>query len=193
MFIFTFTLYDPCRNENGGVRAARAEEEKRTESLLAEISAGSREALSGLYELMGGQVYGYALSIVKNHHEAQDIQQDVFVKIWSCAGQYRPGTKARAWIYTITKNLSLTSLRKSSRVSGQMPPEQACPEEPQRNGVLKMLLEELPPKERQIVMLHAMGAKHRETAQVMDLPLATVLSKYARTLKKLRKRLEEEE
>lgn len=74
-----------------------------------------------------------------------------------------------------------------------MPPEQACPEEPPRSGVLKMLLEELPRKERQIVMLHAMGAKHRETAQVMGIPLATVLSKYARTLKKLRKRLEEEE
>ena len=119
MFIFTLTLYDSCRNEDGGVRAARAEEEKKAETLLAEITAGSREALSGLYELMGGQVYGYALSIVKNHHEAQDIQQDVFVKIWSCAGQYRPGTKARAWIYTITKNLSLTSLRKAAGFRGK--------------------------------------------------------------------------
>ena len=55
MFIFTLTLYDSCRNEDGGVRAARAEEEKKAETLLAEITAGSREALSGLYELMGGR------------------------------------------------------------------------------------------------------------------------------------------
>ena len=41
MFIFTLTLYDSCRNEDGGVRAARAEEEKKAENLLAEITAGS--------------------------------------------------------------------------------------------------------------------------------------------------------
>ena len=47
--------------------------------------------------------------------------------------------------------------------------------------------------EQQIVMLHAVsGMKHRETAQLLDMPTATVLSKYSRAIKKLRTAMEAE-
>ena len=49
-------------------------------------------------------------------------------------------------------------------------------------------------QERQILMLHAVtGLKHREIAEIMGIPLATVLSKYARSLKKLKHILQETE
>ena len=58
---------------------------------------------------------------------------------------------------------------------------------------LEMAMSALSPEERQIVSLHAIaGLKHRETAELMGLPLATVLSKYHRALSKLKKRLKEE-
>ena len=48
--------------------------------------------------------------------------------------------------------------------------------------------------ERQIVMLHSMaGMKHREIAEIVDMPVSTVLSKYNRSLKKLRQSLEVKE
>ena len=48
-------------------------------------------------------------------------------------------------------------------------------------------------QERQILILHAVtGLKHREIAEMLGMPLATVLSKYARSLKKLKKALEED-
>ena len=58
--------------------------------------------------------------------------------------------------------------------------------------MLRMVLQVLSEEELQIVMLHAVaGCKHREIAQLLELPLPTVLSKYHRALKKLRKQWEE--
>ena len=58
--------------------------------------------------------------------------------------------------------------------------------------MLQMVLQVLSEEELQIVMLHAVaGCKHREIAQLLELPLPTVLSKYHRALKKLRKQWEE--
>ena len=53
--------------------------------------------------------------------------------------------------------------------------------------VLEKVLHTLTDSERQIVMLHAVaGVKHREIAAILDMPTATVLSKYSRAIKKLR-------
>ena len=60
--------------------------------------------------------------------------------------------------------------------------------------ILRETLGTLEGEERQIILLHALsGLKHREIASLMTLPLSTVLSKYSRGLKKLKKRLEGEE
>ena len=58
-------------------------------------------------------------------------------------------------------------------------------------AVLQAALGALDDQERQAVLLHAVsGLKHREIAEILELPLPTVLSKYHRALKKLRKQLE---
>ena len=62
---------------------------------------------------------------------------------------------------------------------------------PEERAALKAALESLTDAERQIVLLHAAsGLKHREIGKLLDLPLATVLSKYHRAVKKLRAQLE---
>lgn len=160
---------------------------------LVAIAEKKQEALEELYSNMADGVFGYALSILKNHHEAQDVQQEVFVKIWACASQYRPGTNARAWIYTITRNLATSVLRKSLKNSGAEVPEIPHNDAPVEDRLaLNALLNLLGDEERQIVMLHTQGMKHREIAGLMQLSLSTVLSKYNRSLKKLKKCLEDE-
>ena len=60
--------------------------------------------------------------------------------------------------------------------------------------LLRACMEQLGGEERRIFLLHAVaGFKHREIAEFMELPLATVLSKYSRAVKKMRKYLEEAE
>ena len=165
--------------------------------LLAAVAAGEQEALAQMYHQTRSAVYGLALSYVKNAHDAQDITQDTFVQIWDNAPQYRTKGSPMGWILTIARNLALMKLRRQQR-QGELDEEQwqAIPADAPNVShedrlLLQNALEALEEQERRIVVLHAVtGLKHREIAALLELPLATVLSKYHRALKKLKLRLE---
>ena len=171
-------------------------ERKALDSLLSGIAAGDREALGQLYHRTRAAVYGLALTYVKNACDAQDITQDTFVRIWENAPQYRPGSPM-GWILTICRNLALMKLRQRERQAELSEEEwDAIPAEcaglpPEDQYLLQQALAQLNDQERQVVLLHAAaGLKHREIAGLLHIPLATVLSKYHRALKKLRSQLE---
>lgn len=173
------------------------EGKKELEQLLLEVAAGDRQALGRLYDGARVAVYGTALSYLKNVQDAQDVTQDTFVRIWDCAVQYRPQGTPMAWILTITRNLARMKLRQDGRqVEMEESYWDAVPEEgpevsPEDRQVLQDALAVLGDQERQVVVLHAVtGLKHREIAAILELPLATVLSKYQRARKKLRTYLE---
>ena len=170
----------------------------RLETLLAGVAAGDREALGSLYAAAKGAVYAMALGILKDPQDAQDVTQDVFVRVWDSAVSYRPQGSPMAWLLTITRNMALMRLRQGARTGPideaaweKLPASGLAPEE---RTALRAALESLTDAERQIVLLHAAsGLKHREIGQLLDLPLATVLSKYHRAIKKLRAQLEGDE
>ena len=60
------------------------------EQLLLRTGQGDREAFARLYSLTRDGVYALALSLLHDAHEAQDIAQDTFVKVWESAPAYRP-------------------------------------------------------------------------------------------------------
>lgn len=156
-------------------------------------------ALSELYEKTKKSVYGFALSVLKNPHDAEDILHDVYMQIISYAGSYTEMQKPMAWIITITRNLCFMKLRKNNRISADGDCE-AFDGENVRVDVttedkllLNACMQILSDEDRQIVMLHAVaGFKHRETAELLSLTLPAVLTKYNRALKKLGKFLERE-
>ena len=164
------------------------------ENYIAKIAAGDQETLTLLYQQTSAAVYGFALSILKNKQDA-----DTYIQIWNAAGGYTPKGKPLAWIFTITRNLALMRIREQSRTVTIEPEswqslfadEPAVTSEDQL--VLASLMETLSDQERQIVVLHAMtGLKYREIAELLNLRLPTVLSKYNRALKKLRNVLKED-
>ena len=55
--------------------------------LLSGVAAGKHEALAALYRRTKAAVYGMALSYLHNAHDAQDLTQDVFVRVWDCAAR----------------------------------------------------------------------------------------------------------
>ena len=159
---------------------------------IARIAGGDQEALAELYDRTRPAVYGFALSILKNVHDAEDVLHDAYLQVWHAAGQYRSQGKPRAWLMTIVRNLSLSRLREQSRTESLSQEDwqdrfasvPAVTEEDRLT--LGALLAALGDQERQIVTLHALGGlKHREIAAMLALPLPTVLSKYSRALKKL--------
>lgn len=166
------------------------------DELLVEISKGNNTAFEKLYIETKSSVYGYALSLLKDSHKAEDVLQDTYVKIMTASHLYTPGTKPIAWILTITRNLCLMKFRENNRY-GEMPEyEEVAVESHEAHFENKMVLNAamkvLSSEESSIVVMHCVtGLKHREIAEIMSLPLSTVLSKYNRALKKLREELKE--
>lgn len=162
------------------------------------IADGDKKSLGALYEITRSAIYGFALSIIKNPADAEDILHDVYVHIYGGAKTYKSRGKPMAWMLTITKNLALIRLRDQSKADLMPSEEMYFVHNPsvtdEDRMVLQAILRELQDEERQIVVLHSLtGLKHREIATLLEMPLSTVLSKYNRALKKLRKILKEEE
>ena len=164
------------------------------------IAEKSEQDFGNLYKQTSASVYSYALSILKNTFDAEDVMHDCFLRIYGAAPFYRPDGKPMRWILTITRNLCLERLKEKTRFV----------EATEENGLealfsreditaeQKILAEScmnlLTDEERQIVVLHAVaGLKHREIAGQMDLALPTVLSKYSRAMKKLRTKCQKED
>ena len=167
------------------------------EDCIARIAGGDKDALADLYNRTRPAVYGFALSIVKNAHDAEDILHDACLQVWNAAGGYRRQGKPMAWLLTVARNLALMRLRERGKTQELTDeewsalPARAPDVTTEDRHVLRAALSVLSEQERQVVMLHAVtGLKHREIAQLLELPLATVLSKYRRALKKLNLLLE---
>ena len=163
------------------------------EGLLAGLAAGDRDSLAALYHRTRAAVYGLALSYLKNGHDAEDVTQDTFVRAWDKADQYRPQGKPLGWLLAIARNLALMKLRDRGK-SQDLPEDQwenLAIENPmvtlEDRQLLTAAMAVLTDQERQVVILHAVtGLRHKEIAALLEIPLATALSKYHRALKKLK-------
>ena len=166
---------------------------------LLGIAGKDSQALADLYDCTSASVYAFALSVLKNTQDAEDILHDCYLRIWSAAPGYHSSGKPMAWILTITRNLCLLKIRERSRIS-DIPSEDwesylhVCENaSPEDKLMITECMKLLSDQERQILVLHAVaGFKHRETAKLLALPLPTVLSKYNRALKKLKNHMEKE-
>lgn len=167
------------------------------EMLIMKIAHGDQAALAALYERYREAVFGFALSCLRDRDLAEDALQETFLQVWSAAPRYvARGCSPMTWLLGITKNVSRTMRRKQLTLLDEDAPE--IPEtldrylEVENRMVTRAVLSKLGETEREIVMLHAVaGLKHREIAEMLQLPLSTVLSKYNRSLKKLQKMLGE--
>lgn len=168
------------------------------DACLTQLAAdpADQAAMRALYERTSASVYAFALSMLKNRSDAEDVLHDCYVLLYTAAKSYRSAGKPLAWILTIAKNLALKKLRARARTAAP-PPEEAledpafCAQAPlEERMIVRACLAQLGAQEREIVVLHAVaGWKHREIAAFLALPLPTVLSKYRRALKKLREAL----
>lgn len=166
---------------------------------LSAIAAQDSQALGQLYDYTSAPVYAFAFSVLKNSQDAEDVLHDCYLQIFSAASGYRSYGKPMAWILTIARNLCLLKLRERQKIS-DIPQEdwepylESCEGvSPEDKLVLTECMNRLSSEERQIVVLHAMADfRHREIAELLELPLPTVLSKYNRSIKKLKKYLRKE-
>lgn len=172
----------------------------RDEELLKRVADGDQEAFYELYRSTDRTIYSFILSILKNPQDAEEVMQETYLKVWTGAASYQSQGKPLAWMFTIARNLCYMRFRDQKHqadvgldeLNGEEIGEVCLPLEQMTDAiVLKAALSILKEDERQIVLLHA-SLKHREVAAGLQMPLATVLSKYNRAMKKLQQYLREE-
>jgi RNA polymerase sigma-70 factor (ECF subfamily) len=157
------------------------------------MQEGSEEAFEMVYNLTKKQVFFTIYAIMKDYGLSEELMQDTYIKIRQNISKYNLNTNAYAWIIRIARNLSINAYHKRKKelmtdeVENDFLFHSSCEDSMIDNMLLKKLLTTLPLEEREVIMLHTLGFKHREIAQKINKPLGTVLWLYNKAIKKLNK------
>jgi RNA polymerase sigma-70 factor (ECF subfamily) len=165
--------------------------------LMARLISRDQRALVELYRRHARRLYPLIRRIVTNEGLAEEILQDVFVRLWTRASLYRAEEgHLLAWLITMARNLALDALRKDVRWRGQLEFEESLHEGPpaERAGAdvdttlsVRHALRTLPDDQRRAVELaYFSGMTHAELAEHLNQPLGTVKSRLRLALDKLR-------
>ena len=165
------------------------------------------EALSFLDAL-----YRTALRMTRSEADAEDLVQETYIRAFRFREQFTPGTNLKAWLFRILTNTFINTYRRRQtqpefteldgvdefslykRMSDLRTSSGAGnPETEFLNGIVdrevKDALGELPEKFRQVVLLDVEGFSYKEIAEMVDIPIGTVMSRLHRGRKFLQKRL----
>lgn len=135
--------------------------------------SGDMEGLYFLYVRFGDDVFRYVNSLVKDHHEAEDITQSVFLKLVTVLRTYepRPDIPFVAWVLRVARNLALDQMKDRraipyEEVSPQVSDHRQIGDE--RRKDLRSALEQLPEEQRNVLILrHIRGFSPPEIAAVL--------------------------
>ena len=174
------------------------------EGLFEKIANGEYAAFTELYYASYRQIYGFLLALTKNKEDAEDLLQNTYIRIRNGSHLYRKQGTPMTWMCAVAKNQFLDFVRKKSKgvsvdfdevekyVSEGLGTGVKQHKDVENEMVLEKAFEILNKQERTIVVLHMIdGLKHREISKITGIPLSTVLSKYNRSLKKLREFIKE--
>ena len=146
------------------------------------------------------RLWRFSLSLTKHHTLAQDLVQDSCVRAMERSGQFQPGTRMDAWVFQIARSIWLNELR--SRRIREVDPD-ADPDDlagaefaPDRMVLRSQVFTQvmtLPETHREAVFLvYVEGFSYAETAELMDIPIGTVMSRLASARRQLSDRLARE-
>lgn len=135
----------------------------------------------------------YARGLTGDSHRADDLVQDTLERAWSRYSRWQRRGDLRAWMFGIMHNRYIDGLRASARRAEDSPPE-GLPEVPvrasQADGLemrdLDRCLQALPPEQRTVLLLIGVEElSYQQTAQALDVPLGTVMSRLSRARERL--------
>lgn len=173
---------------------APTDENSRDILLMERIGAGDHRAFRELVERHQNAVVGTVAKMLGNPSEAEDISQQVFLRVWRHAKRYRPDAKFTTYLFTITRNLVFNESRRRKRRKEVSSDERedtshaGTPDDPSRQPDAELLQTELraavdkaisalPEQQRMAVVLRRYEQMpYEEIATVLDLSVSAVKS-----------------
>jgi RNA polymerase sigma-70 factor (ECF subfamily) len=170
---------------------------------------GSEEAFSELLGFYLKPVFNFVFRMAGNAKDAEDITQEVFIKLWKNLKKYEPGKNFKAWLFSIARNTAIDWLRKRKNISfsefedeegenqlfnlvpdaGPWPDELAVKAE--NSKIMDEMVGKLPVIYKEVIVLRYKNQfTFEEIGKITKRPLNTVKSQHQRALNSLRKLLD---
>jgi RNA polymerase sigma-70 factor (ECF subfamily) len=152
-------------------------------SVVMKAQRGDEEAFSAIVRAYHTPIFNYVLRSVGDREHAEDLTQDVFLRVWRALPKYAFRAKLSTWIFQVAKNVVLDDIRsKKNRLqSVELVPElaPAAPEAPVEQAdairALWIAVEQLSVDlKTALVLRDVIGLSYNEIAATLDVPLATV-------------------
>jgi RNA polymerase sigma-70 factor (ECF subfamily) len=162
--------------------------------LVMRYRSGERAALDALIRRHLTRVYRFAFRYVRNEHDAEDIAQETFVRMWRHLDQYDPSYQFSTWLLQIAKHAAIDAFRKRARTIPTVDIESLAASgdliADVRTGdarPLTVALEHLPTNDRLVLILrYQRELTFREIGAALGVPLHTAKSRHRRALVRLR-------
>ena len=167
-------------------------DEKELKKLFDEFKEDNKSNFEKFYLKYNKLVYGIAFSILKNKEDSEDIVQIVFSKLYSLSKENFPSKSEASWIYSLTKNETISFLRKqSNNINFDNIYEIQDYNNEINNAIDKIefnsLIDKLNELEKQIVSLKIIsGFSFDEIGRLLKLPTGTVKWKYYKSINNLK-------
>ena len=175
---------------------------------MAQVKLGDTDALRSLIEAHQHRIIGTVAKMLGDDSDAEDIAQQVFIRVWKSAARYEPTAKFTTWLFKITRNLVFNELRRRKRhptqsldaVNSDDRPMQApdhtvkAPDtallDDEMQAAIQRAIDELPETQRMAVILRRYeDVSYEEIGEVLDLSVPAVKSVLFRARTELREKL----
>jgi RNA polymerase sigma-70 factor (ECF subfamily) len=160
---------------------------------------GREEALELLIKKYLKPIYGYVFRFVQNQQDAEDLTQEIFLKMWRNLKKFKKEKNFKSWLFKIAKNTCFDFLRKKKRdlalnlenldILADFAP--SLIEEVEKENLIEKIkkeIEKLPLKMQKVLDLYYnFGLNFREISEVLGEPVNTIKSRHRRAIYRLKK------
>ena len=167
------------------------------QSLIQRIHQRDTNALSELYDLFSSKVYSLTAMILGEDMAAQEVTQDVFMKVWDKPESYRDEQgKFGSWLLTVARRAAIDRLRRENRqflIAASLDDDEFpelrdfAEDDENRWRELHLLMEGLPPDQREtLVLSYYRSMSQSDISAYLNVPLGTIKTRMKLAMDKLR-------
>lgn len=168
--------------------------------LMTRYQAGDEAAFTGLYRAIADRVYGYLVRSTGDRTTADDLLQEVFLKIHRFRASYRPGSPVLPWAFAIAHHAAVSRARSAGRrarreesredLSDAAAPEPDAPIDDSRLEEVQAAIDELPPSQREaLLLLKVSGLSLKEAADATGASVTAIKLRAHRAYEAIRLRV----
>ncbi|MEX0741110.1 MAG: RNA polymerase sigma factor [Pseudohongiella sp.] len=163
---------------------------------------GDRKAFHLLYQQHVGRVYAICWRLMGDRQKAEDVSQEVFVKVWQCLPDFKGDSSFATWLHSIATRTAIDCWRRDKRLSfvdpdqidGMFDQDQSAAVTDNGDaGDLEQAIQRLPAQAKAVFVLFALeGYQHKEIAELLSIAEGSSKAQYHRARQLLRGFLREE-